>query len=87
MNLTKETENNVYRMLNNLSLAETYEKGKVPPNLQTMNTILISCDIEKRELLSILSQFIPDAFGGLNDSAGNWAQKLFNVTVKAQTTY
>ena len=81
--MNTETENNVYRMLNNLSLAE----GKVPANLQTMNTILIACDIEKRELLSILSQFIPDAFGGLNDSAGNWAQKLFNVTVKAQVTY
>jgi hypothetical protein len=85
--IDQETENNVYRMLNNLSLAETYERGKVLPNLQTMNTILITYGIEKRELLSILSQFIPDAYNGLNDSAGNWAQKLFNVTVKAQTTY
>lgn len=85
--IDQETENNVYHMLNNLSLAETYERGKVPANLQTMNTILITFDIEKRELLSILSQFIPDAFGGLNESAGNWAQKLFNVTVKAQVTY
>ena len=72
----------VYNMLMDLSMAETYSRPEVKANEQTMNIIMALHNIDKRELIMQLAIFIPDAFGGLNESAGNWAKKLFDVAVK-----